>query len=157
MRFSLTLLVLRREACVTTFGAASESDQSHLKQRQFLVTQYDFLHPAVSLRPSKFTSIQLFRTYPKPASVIYEKLQAIASRIRENKYMAAFRIAVQMIAYQAVEAIEAFSHVCRAGCNIYPRRRSKPKHRLRPVQYGQQTFQCSRIKSTTYFYPTSAS
>src|ERR1019366_3724816 len=56
-----------------------------------------------------------------------------------------------------VEAIEAFSHVCRAGCNIYPRRRSKPKHRLRPVQYGQQTFQCSRIKSTTYFYPTSAS
>ena len=99
MRFSVTLLVLRKEACDTTFGAASESDQSHLKQRQFLVTQYDFLHPAVSLRPPKFSSIQLFRTYPKPASVIYEKLQAIASRIRENKYMAAFRIAVQMIAY----------------------------------------------------------
>jgi hypothetical protein len=30
------------------------------------------------------------------------------------------------------------AHVCRAGCDIDPRRRSKPKHRLRPVQYGQQ-------------------
>ena len=65
--------------------------------------------------------------------------------------MAAFRIAAQMIAYQAVEAIEILPHVCRAGCNIYPRRRSKPEHRLRPVQYGQQALQCFRIESTTHF------
>ena len=69
--------------------------------------------------------------------------------------MAAFRIAAQMIAYQPVEAIEILPHVRRAGCNIYPRRRSKPEHRLRPVQYGQQAFQCFRIESTTYFDPTS--
>src|SRR5208283_1242759 len=127
------------------------------KQRQFLVTQNDFLHPAVSLWPPKSSSVQLFRTYPKPASVIDEKLQAIAPRIRENKHVAAFRIAVQMIAYQAVETIEILAHVRCAGCNIDPRRRSKPEHRLDPVQYGQQTFQCSRIKSTTYFDSTSAS
>jgi hypothetical protein len=62
-----------------------------------------------------------------------------------------------MIAYQSVEAIEILPHVRRAGRNIYPRRRSKPEHRLHPVQYGQQTFQSSRIKSTTYFDPPSAS
>jgi predicted nucleotidyltransferase len=71
--------------------------------------------------------------------------------------MAAVRIAAQMIAYQAVEAIEILPHVRRAGCNVDPRRRSKPEHRLDPVQYGQQTFQCSRIKSTAYFDPTPAS
>ena len=71
--------------------------------------------------------------------------------------MAAFRIAAQMIAYQPVEAIEILPHVRRASRNIYPRRRSKPEHQLRPVQYGQQTFECFRIESTTYFDPTSAS
>ena len=71
--------------------------------------------------------------------------------------MAAFRIAAQIIAHEAVEAIEVFAHVRRAGCNIDPRRRSKPEHQLRPVQYGQQTSQCFRIESTTYFDPTSAS
>jgi len=55
--------------------------------------------------------------------------------------MAAFRIAAQMIAYQAVEAIEILAHVGRAGCNIDPRRRSKPEHRLDPVQHGQQAIQ----------------
>jgi len=77
--------------------------------------------------------------------------------IRENKHMAAFWIAAQMIAHQAVEAIEILAHVRRAGCNIDPRRRSKPEHRLHPVQYAQQTFQCSRIKSAAYFDPTTAS
>jgi hypothetical protein len=43
-----------------------------------------------------------------------------------------------MIAHQPVEAIEILPHVRRAGCNIDPRRRSKPEHRLHPVQYGQQ-------------------
>jgi hypothetical protein len=56
------------------------------------------------------------------------------------KQMTAFRIAAQMIAHQAVETIEIFPHVRRAGRNIDPRRRSKPEHRLHPVQYGQQTF-----------------
>ena len=73
------------------------------------------------------------------------------------KHMAAFRIAAQMVAHQAVEAIEILAHVRRAGCNIDPRRRSKPEHRLHPVQYAQQTFQCSRIKSAAYFDPTTAS
>jgi len=71
--------------------------------------------------------------------------------------MAAFRIAAQMIAYQPVEAIEILPHVRRADRNIDPRRRSKPEHQLRPVQYGQQTSQCLRIESTTNFDPTSAS
>ena len=62
-----------------------------------------------------------------------------------------------MIAHQAVETIEILAHVRRTGCNIDPRRRSKPEHRLHPVQDGKQTFQCSRIKSTTYFDSTSAS
>jgi transposase len=70
--------------------------------------------------------------------------------------MATFRIAAQMIAYQTVEAIEILAHVRRAGCNIYPRRRSKPEHRLRPVQYGQQALQRFRIESPTHFDPAPA-
>ena len=62
-----------------------------------------------------------------------------------------------MIAYQPVEASEILAHVRRSDCNIDPRRRPKPEHCLRPVQYGQQTSQCFRIESTTYFDPTSAS
>jgi len=71
--------------------------------------------------------------------------------------MAAFRIAAQMIAYQAVEAVKVFPHVRRAGRNIDPRRRSKPEHRLRPVQYAQQTLQRFRIESTTHFDSAPAS
>jgi len=127
------------------------------KQCQLLAAQYDLLHAAVPLRPTKSSSVQLLCTYPKPASVIYKKLHAIVSRIRENKHMTAFRIAAKMIAYKAVETIEVFAHVRRAGCNIDPRRRSKPEHRLHPVQHGQQTFQCPRIKTTTYFDPAAAS
>jgi ribosome-binding factor A len=37
--------------------------------------------------------------FAKPASVIYEKLHAIVPCIRENKHMAAFWIAAQMIAH----------------------------------------------------------
>jgi len=62
-----------------------------------------------------------------------------------------------MIAHQAVEAVEVFPHVCRASRNIYPRCRSKPEHRLRPVQYGQQALQRFRIESTTHFDPAPAS
>ena len=62
-----------------------------------------------------------------------------------------------MIAHQTIEPVEALPHVRRARGNIYPRRRSKPEHRLRPVQYGQQALQRSRIESTRYFDPTSAS
>ena len=65
--------------------------------------------------------------------------------------MAAFRIAVKMIAHQTVEAIEILAHVRRAGCNIYPRRRSKPEHPLHPVQHGQQALQRFRIESTANF------
>jgi hypothetical protein len=50
--------------------------------------------------------------------------------------MAALRIAAQMIAHQPVQAIEVLAHVRRAGSQINPRRRSKPEHRLHPVQYG---------------------
>ena len=102
-------------------------------------------------RPSPKTNTQ-YRL-----EVRYEKLQAIASRIRETKHMAAFWIAVKMISNQAVDAIDVFPHVPRAGCNIYPRRRSTLEHRLHLVQYCHQAFQGSRIKSTEYFDPTSAS
>ena len=34
-----------------------------------------------------------------------------------------------------------FLRIRRAGCNIDPRRRSKPEHRLRPVQYAEKPFQ----------------
>ena len=71
--------------------------------------------------------------------------------------MTAFRIAAQTIAHQPVKAIEILPHVRRAGCNINPRRRSKPEHRLHPVQHGQQALQCSRIESTAYFDPASTS
>jgi len=71
--------------------------------------------------------------------------------------MAAFRIAAQTIVYQPVKAVEILAHVRRAGCNIDPRRRSKPEHRLRPVQYGEQALQRSRIESTTHFDSAPAS
>jgi len=121
------------------------------------MTQHDFLHRAVGIRPPKTAPVQLLRTDPKSASVVYQKLQAVAPRIREKENMAARRIAAQMIAHQPVETIEILAHVRRAGCNIDPRRRSKPEHRLDPVQHGQQTFQRSRVESTTHFDPASAS
>jgi len=65
--------------------------------------------------------------------------------------MTAFRIAAQMIAHQAVETVEILPHVRRAGCNIDPRRRSKPEHPLHPVQHGQQALQRFRIESTAHF------
>ena len=71
--------------------------------------------------------------------------------------MAARWIAAQPVAHQPVETIEILAHVRRAGCNIYPRRRPKPEHRLRPVQYAQQTLQRFRIESTTHFDSAPAS
>jgi len=56
-----------------------------------------------------------------------------------------------MIAHQAVETVEILPHVRRAGCNIDPRRRSKPEHPLHPVQHGQQALQRFRIESTAHF------
>ncbi len=70
-------------------------------------------------------------------SVIYEKLKTVAPRVGEKENVAALRIAAQMIAYQSIEPIKVLTHVRRAGSHINPRRRSKPEHRLRLVQYGQ--------------------
>src|SRR5450631_2937254 len=67
--------------------------------------------------------------------------------------MAAFRIAVEMIPDKSIKAIEILPHIRRAGCYIDTRRRSKPEHRLRPVQYGQQTLQRPRIEATANFNP----
>jgi len=127
-RFSVTPLVLPTEVCDTTFWAVSESDQSHLKAAPVPRNSGRFSsqycpHPATEtfLRPT-------FSRTPKAASVIYQKLQTVAPRIRKKKHMAAFRIAAQVIAHQAVEAVEVFPHVRRASRNIYPRRRSKPEH-----------------------------
>ena len=122
------------------------------------MTQHDLLHRAVRICGHRNqSSVQFLRAYPKPASVIHDQLQAIAPRIREKKHMAALRIAAQMIAHQPVKAIEVLAHVRCAGCHIDPRRRSKPEHRLRPVQYGQQALQRPRIESTMHFDPTPAS
>jgi len=61
----------------------------------------------------------------------------IPPRVREEENMTAFRIAAQMIAHQTVEPVEVLPHVRRSGSHINPRRRSKPEHRLHPVQHGQ--------------------
>ena len=127
------------------------------QQRQLFMTQHDFLHSAVSLRPTKSPPVQFFRTYPKPASVIYDQLQAIAPRIGEQKHMAALRIASQPVAHQTVKTVESLPHIGGARSHVNPRGRPKPEHRLRPVQYGQQALQCPRIKCATHFDPTTAS
>ncbi len=127
------------------------------QQRQLFVAQHDFLHRAVSLRPTKSPAVQFFRTYPKPASVIDDQLQAIAPRICEQKNMAARRIAFQPVAHQTVKTVESLAHIGGASSHVNPRRRSEPEHRLRPVQYGQKALQCPRIESTAHFDPAPAS
>lgn len=102
------------------------------------MAEHDLLHRAVRIWPPKAALVQFLRAYPKPAAVIHDQLEPIAPRVGEKKYVAAFWTAAQMIAHQAVEPIEVLAHVRRAGCDINPCRRSKPKHRLRPIQYGQQ-------------------
>jgi hypothetical protein len=71
--------------------------------------------------------------------------------------MSAFRTAAQMIAHQPVEPVEVLTHVRRPDSNINPRRRSKSKHSLHPVQDPQQMFQRSPIKSAPHFDPVTAS
>lgn len=108
------------------------------KKHQLFMTEHYLLHRAVRIGPPKTALVQFLRAYPKPAAIIDDQFQAVAPCIRENENVAALRSAAQMIANQTVEPIEVLAHVRRAGCDIDPRRRSKPKHRLRPVQYGQQ-------------------
>lgn len=108
------------------------------KKHQLFMTEHYLLHRAVRIGPPKTALVQFLRAYPKPAAVIDDQFQAVAPCIRENENVAALRSAAQMIANQTVEPIEVLAHVRRAGGDIDPRRRSKPKHRLRPVQYGQQ-------------------
>ena len=127
------------------------------QQRQLFMTQHDFLHRAVSLRPTKSPTVQLFRTHPKPASVIYDQLQAIAPRICEQKNMAARGIAFQPVAHQTVKTVESLAHVRGARGHVNPRGRPKSEHRLRLVQYAQQALQCRRIESTAHFNSTPAS
>src|SRR5579863_4238201 len=120
------------------------------------MAEHDLLHRAVRIGPPKTTFVQFFRADPKTAAVIHDQFEAIAPCVGENENVAALRSAAQMIAHQTVEPIEVLAHVRRAGCDIDPRRRSKPKHRLRPVQYGQQALQGSRIEPATHFNSTPA-
>src|SRR3954451_22421817 len=94
------------------------------------MTEHNFGHRAVHVGPPKTALVQFLRTDPQTATVIHDQFQAVAPRIRENENVPALRSAAQMIAHQTVETIEVLAHVRRAGCNIYPRRRSKPEHRL---------------------------
>ncbi len=71
--------------------------------------------------------------------------------------MAARGVAFQPLAHQTVKTVEPLAHVGGPGGHVDPRGRSKPEHRLRPVQYSQQALQCPRIESTTHFDPTPAS
>ena len=126
------------------------------KKHQLFMTEHDLLHRAVRIGPPKTALVQFLRAHPKTAAVIYDQLEAIAPCIGEKKHVTAFRRAAQMIAHQTVKPIEVLAHVRRAGCNINTRRRSKPEHRLRPVQYGQETLQRSRIEPLTHFDATPA-
>ena len=84
---------------------------------QLFVIQHDFLHRAVSLRPTKSPSVQFFRTNPKTASVIYEELQAVVSRICEQKNMAARGIAFQPVAHQTVKTVESRDALTIRACS----------------------------------------
>lgn len=84
------------------------------KKRQLFMTEHYLLHRAVRIGPPKTALVQFLRAYPKPASVIHNELQAVASRIREQENVAALRSAAQMIAHQTVEPIEMLAHFRRA-------------------------------------------
>ena len=71
--------------------------------------------------------------------------------------MAACGIAFQPIADQTVKTIESLPQIGGAGGHVDPRGRSKPEHRLQPVQYGQQPLQRSHIESSPHFDPTATS
>src|ERR1700684_3171001 len=64
--------------------------------------------------------------------VIYQQLQAIAPRIREQENVAALGIAAQMVAHQTVQTIKSLAHVRGSGRHVDPRRWPKSEHRHTP-------------------------
>src|SRR5580658_7531992 len=60
--------------------------------------------------------------------VIYQQLQAIAPRIREQENVAALGIAAQMVTHQTVQTIKSLAHVRGSGRHVDPRRWPKSEH-----------------------------
>lgn len=126
------------------------------QQRQLLVIEHDLRYRCVRRRPAQPPPLHTLRGHPQPRTIEGDQLQTIPARFDEQIIMAAFWIARETVANQSVETIKSVAHVRRAGGNINRHRRSKPEHSLHHVQYCQQTFQCSRVKSTTNFDSTFA-
>jgi hypothetical protein len=91
------------------------------QQRQLFMIQHDFLHRAVSLRPTKSPAVQLFRTYPKPAAVIYDQLQAVAPRVCEEEDMPGERLLLENGLHRRTQTVETSPHVVHAGGDPDPR------------------------------------
>ena len=97
------------------------------------------LNGAVSgLWPHKVAALEALGKQTKSIPTPPQDLHSIPSATPEDKQVTAKGILFELCLYERCEAVKSLAHVGRAGCDINPRRRSKPKHRLRPIQYGKQ-------------------
>src|ERR1017187_9804557 len=79
-------------------------------------------------RPSEPPLLPALGAYPQAAAIPEQQFQTIALRVGKQEDMPAQRIALQPVADQTVEALEAFAHVRGPHCQIDPRRRSPTEH-----------------------------
>src|SRR5271167_2483087 len=61
-------------------------------------------------------------------------------------------LALQTVAHQTVQPVEALAHVRCTCCQINPCCQPQPKHRLHSIQHTQQTLQRRRIKPLENFH-----
>ena len=102
MRFSVTLLVLPPEPCDTTSVDASESNQCPLTATPALRDSTRFSSQCCLCLAIYIFHRLFFSHTPKARFRHIQQLQPVAPRIGEQKHMAAFRVAAQMIAHQAI-------------------------------------------------------
>src|SRR5919108_3385320 len=107
--------------------AARQIDAAQ-QQRQLLLAQHHFALSGFRLRPAKAPLLQTLGANPQSAAIPEQQLQPIPLRVREDEDVPAQRLQLQLIAHQAVETLEAFTHVGAPRRQVDPRRQPYAKH-----------------------------
>lgn len=153
MRSFVTYLIPRQQACDTTCACLFARDRCLPQAAQILHGSTHLALLGIIRRPVKAASLDSFRANPKSRAIEKQYLQPILLRVGKQKHMAAHRVAQQLIAHQAIQAIEAFAHIRSARRKVDARRRAQAEHALRPIQQTHQTLQRGCIKPAPHCDP----
>src|ERR1700691_3860559 len=82
------------------------------------------------LRPAKASLFEPPGTDPQSAPIPEKDLESGPRTIAEQEEMAGKRVRLQPRSDQAIEAVEAFAHVCRSHRQVDLRGAADPKHQL---------------------------